>query len=54
METWMKDIGATQKQFEFEEKLVFQLTNGSLIMDIEYIIHNESYPKSRVRGALTV
>jgi hypothetical protein len=43
----MKDIGATQKQFELKENMVFQFNNGSLIMDIEYIIHSESYPKSK-------
>ena len=37
MEKWMKDIGATQKQFEFKERLVFQFNNISLTMDIELI-----------------
>jgi hypothetical protein len=32
----MKDTDATQKQFEFKEKLVFQFNNGSLTMDIDY------------------
>jgi hypothetical protein len=35
METGKNCANATQKQFGFEERLVFRLPNGSLIMDIE-------------------